>query len=165
MKSLKVILFSGVLFASIAQADNYYVDSMICKGPVVNAPDWMHDSYSNIVIKFTSFLSKRRDGSLVPSLRVANDYAKNAKDLAKDPGGEVWFMPSLKVAGSRVTGDEGTYQFEITGRQGSFDLLDRRMWNDTLVGKYGKGAYYYSLKCKAQVIQRPVRVSDMTTPR
>jgi hypothetical protein len=156
MKSLKMIILSSVLFTSMAQADNYYVDSMMCSGPVVNAPDWMHDSYSNIVIKFTSFLSKRKDGSLVPSLRVGNDYAKLAKDLSKDPGGEVWFMPSLKVSGTRVTGNEGSYQLEITNRRGS---------TDTLVGKYGKGAYYYALKCKAQVIKWPTRISDQTGSR
>lgn len=163
MQKIKMISFVvGMLVAGSAMASPYYVDSMICVGQIKGNHSQVHPSYNFIVTKFTSFLSKRKDGTWVPSLRVANDYAEKKSGLLKDPGGEVWFMNNLTQSGDRVTHSNGEYNLTITNIRGS---------TQTLVGRYkttysvaGNG-YWYDYNCTAQVVNYPTRKSDLTAKR
>jgi hypothetical protein len=163
-----VVVFSMLLSAQ-AFADSFYlVEPMICKGKRFGAQQ-ASDDYAQLVIRFTSFRSTRRDGTLANSLQVETFYFAPDEDttIDADSAGERWHLSPLRRDGSRV------YHPSLSGRDDRLELRilesSRRQGavTHTLVGQYivsGSvvGDYAYKLSCVARVVKTPSRVDDYT---
>jgi hypothetical protein len=158
-KSVTALSFLSVFAASAAFASPYFVDSMDCVGKIKGNYSQVHPSYTYIVTKFTSFKSKRKSGGYGYSLRIANDYAAVKSKLAKDPGGEVWYMANLTISGDHVTHPNGEYDFTVTNVRGSQQTLSGRYKSGNSVAGNG---YWYDMNCVANVVREPTRISDLT---
>lgn len=157
--------------ASLAstQTKVYQVEPMICGGKIDKRPGGIHTNYAQILVKLTSFKSKRTDGRWVDSLVINNDYfdESEAINYNTETFGEEWYSHPLSISGKQVT---------LRGIPRTNDSLELTIVSsttkngkkiDTLKGTYTfkgtvVGTYTYELECKATVVPEPSRRDDFT---
>ena len=183
MKLVTTVFFAAVVATSCAgkNASNsnaslesskssvYLVEPMLCGGKIDKRPSSMDPSYSQILMKFVSFKSKRTDGQWVDSLVVRNDYFGPSEKINYDTDnyGEEWFMGPLSISADKVTrkslsGRNDNLALTITGT-----TVKNGKKVQTLEGTYSPngtvvGSYVYNLKCTATVVSEPSRRDDRT---
>ncbi|MCX6124791.1 MAG: hypothetical protein NTV34_08585 [Proteobacteria bacterium] len=147
----------------------YLVEPMLCGGKIDNRPSSMDPSYSQILMKFVSFKSKRAGGQWVDSLVVSNDYFGPSEKINydSDKHGEEWFMGPLSISADKVTrkslsGRNDELVLTVTG---TYVKSGKRV--QILEGTYSPngtvvGSYVYNLKCTATVVSEPSRRDDRT---
>ncbi|MCM0607120.1 MAG: hypothetical protein KA715_13605 [Xanthomonadaceae bacterium] len=160
MKFNLLVLSAVVSMASSSvMAAPYYVDSMNCVGKIQGDHSQVHPSYTWMITKFTSFLSKKKSGGYGVSLRIANDYSKTKSGLDKEPGAEVWYTSSLQLRNNVVTSPDSDFQFVIKKvLKGGHFLRGQYKPNNSVAGN----GYWYDISCLSEVIDKPTRVSDQT---
>lgn len=148
------------------RGDLYLVESMTCTGKINKKPDYMHTDYVSIAMKFTSFQSKRKDGSVADSLEIRYKYTgqKLAKPDFENLKG-VWFASPLRKIGDEVYRDDMTgHDEDLELKVTSTDSRDGKTI-ENLVGTWNRGdgrpgGYLYNLECQANVVQKVSRIDD-----
>jgi hypothetical protein len=171
MKSF--IMVMGVVFFAIgAQAKNYYVQPLICKGKWNKQPPEYHPSYEQAGIKVISFWSVRAsDCSLAPSSSTASEYAPITEELKVDDSLEIggWYGEPLKADGNKVSAPAGVWanplELTITSTR-----TEGGVRKDQLVARdHLFDDYHYDLVCEATVVENPAHIENNTrncpTPR
>lgn len=160
----KSLLFLAIAFGSMAaHADLYVVDPMICRGKLMpNAR--VHESYTELLQKFESFTSMRRNGTPAPSLEVSNAYGNPGEQLeeASARWGEVWQMAPLRVKGNKVTHPNfvGTLDLTITSSKTAGGTRTDTLTGVWFQGDSVAGGHGYNVTCTANVVKTPARTVD-----
>lgn len=172
MKSIRSMFVIGVLLSAmsaLAEPAPYITDPMYCAGKIIGNSRHVHSDYSQILVKYSTFFSVRRDRSKALSLEVSNAYFGPTEkiDVTKASYGEVWYMAPLAIDGNLVfrtslSGREDDLNLKVVGsrstRNGRVDqLVGTWMLPNTPAGSYG-----YALKCEARVVSTPTRIIDLT---
>lgn len=154
----------SILFAAHAVANTYIVDPMICRGKML-ATSQAHPSYTELMQRFVSFYSTRRDGTRALSLETSNVYGEPGEVIPTTAEGqEVWYGAPLRLDGKKVSAPDIVGELDLT------IVSSRRVRGkkiDTLRGRWMKSGdvvrgHGYELECEATVVARPSRVDDYT---
>ena len=176
MKSLVLSALAFVLAApAFAASEVYYVQPMNCVGLVQGDTSRISDDYTQILMKFTSFKSTRRDGSLADSLEIQNAYFgpnEKVEENEKTWWAEGWHGAPLRKNGNRV------FRKSLSGRDDDLNLTVKQVKNvrgervEILEGFYDNGddvggTKGYKLRCEATVVSEDEikRIDDATRRR
>lgn len=161
------VLLLGIFSAStLAHADLYLVEPMVCNGSINKRPEFMHPSFTYAAVKIVSFWSvRKKDCGLSPSSSTREEYAERAEDLVIPSGDEIsgWFDAPLKVEGDKVTAPNGPWPGPM-----ELEILDRNITKDgkrvdTLRGRYQYNEEsYYEMSCIATVVENPSHIQNDT---
>jgi len=162
MKTLLAVLTLATVLPSYAGL--YTVDPMICRGKLLPNTR-VHESYTELLQRFVSFSSTRRNGTLAPSLEVSNVYGNPGQVIsATADGQEVWQLKPLRLNGNKVTHPDFVGELQLTivssktvGGKRTDTLRGNWIQSGSVVGGHG-----YELNCTANVVKTPSRVDDMT---
>lgn len=161
LKSLSALMVLATLPAFAT--DHYLVEPMLCQGKIFGDNSRVHPDYSQVLMKFTSFKSTRKDGTLVDSLQVENAYFGPDEIISPEAAEfvEAWYMGPLKKAGNRV------FRADLSGRDDDLELkvISAKDGTETLEGTYSDpgsvaGSYGYKLTCEATITDKPSRVDN-----
>ena len=145
--------------------DAYLVEPMLCQGRIFGDTSKVHPDYSQVLMKFTSFKSTRKDGSLADSLQIENAYFGPDETVQPESAQfvETWYTGPLKKKGGQVT------RASLSGRSDRLELkvLATTGHTEKLEGEYViphgvTGPYGYRLDCTATVVENPSRVDNFT---
>ena len=173
---MKTLVLSTLALAfgtqAFAASEIYYVQSMKCEGLVQGDTSRISDDYTKILMKFTSFKSTRRDGSLADSLEIQNAYFgpnEKVEETENTRWAEGWHGAPLRKSGQRV------FRKSLSGRDDDLNLTVKYVQHrrgariEILEGFYDNGddvggTKGYKLRCTANVVSEDEvkRIDDNT---
>jgi hypothetical protein len=164
LQSLSILL--ALATVPVSAAENYLVEPMLCEGRIYGDTSRISPDYFQVLMKFTSFKSTRKEGGLADSLQVENAYFGPGETIIPEQADfmETWYMGPLKKSGARVyrsslTGRGDDLELKVISTSGSAEILEGNFENPHTVA----GAHGYKLKCKSKVVETPSRIDDNTS--
>jgi len=165
----RILLFSLISFlsASLSHAKGlYFVEPMICVGKLQEPiPKQIHKDYYQVVLKFVSFWSTKKNGKKAPSLEINIDWFHADEEV--DPNttrfGTTWYSnPLRRLNNNRIYATGWTWKdnfedFEIIASKNDTDGAREDLLTGTFLASFGTT---YDLNCTAIPVNSPSRVDD-----
>lgn len=159
-----LVLTISLVFSTLAQAELYFVEPMICKGQWNERPPGYHESFEKAGLKITSFFSvRKKDCSLANSSSTLVDHAyANEEIVFPEYSIGNWLGSPLKIYGKKVIIPNGVRgnNIELTitsSSQENGQRIDSLSGREVLFDNY-----YYDLNCTAVVVKKPSHVENNT---
>jgi hypothetical protein len=163
LTSLSALLALATLPA--IASDAYLVEPMLCQGRIFGDTSRVHPDYSQVLMRFISFKSTRKDGSLADSLQIENAYFGPEETVLLDSADfvETWYTGPLRKKGDQVnrsalSGHGDGLELKVSATNGNTEKLE----GDYLIPHGVTGSYGYHLSCTATVVENPSRVDNFT---
>ncbi|MBY0315446.1 MAG: hypothetical protein K2Q26_07995 [Bdellovibrionales bacterium] len=162
---LKIFIATTLLF-SVAYAEEYFVEPLVCTARWEKQPKGAHESYEYATLTITSFKSVRaNDCSLVDSTGTATDFGKDAFDGVNLNSSEgylgSWFGGPLEKNGSKVQVPFGVWGAPLELSIINTNVTDGAQF-DTLTGREKFQDTFYNLICQARVVKTPTHIENNT---